>query len=205
VTQLSTPVFISVDIETTGPTAYNGEICSIGAVAVYDDGTISPSEEAFSVNLEWRDGAMLHRFDPNTIEWWRQWPKQWEAHRHNPVPPLQAMEAFDSWAVAITKKPIFVAWPVAFDWGMVNYYNWQYLNRNSFGYSPVCLKNFALGKLNKPKALLGNREEAEMPDSWLITPEDLGLTSHIALDDAVAQAHMLKAILNDPLTEGDST
>jgi hypothetical protein len=190
---LDEPVFISVDIETTGPTPYNGEILSIGAVPVHDRWKNLKSAPAFSMNL--MQVTMAKSVD--TMKWWEQWPLQWSRHRDGQQPPNVAMAQFAKWLSDITAKPIFVAWPAAFDFGFINYYFWKHCSYNPFGYSPVCLKNFTLGKLNRPKALIGNREEAEMPEGWLVTPEDIGLISHIALDDAIAQGYMLQHVLSD--------
>jgi ribonuclease T len=40
------------------------------------------------------------------------------------TPPQKAMEKFVNWISnsSTTRKPIFVAYPVAFDWSFVNYY-----------------------------------------------------------------------------------
>lgn len=186
------PAFISVDIETTGPTPCNGEILSIGAVLVHEGYLDLKSAPSFSMNL--MQVTMARSAD--TTKWWEQFPLQWNSHREDQETPALAMAQFASWLSIVSTKPIFVAWPAAFDFAFINYYFWKYCNYNPFGYSPVCLKNFALGRLNKPKALLGNREEAQMPEGWLVTPEEIGLTSHIALDDAIAQGYMLQTILN---------
>jgi hypothetical protein len=41
----------------------------------------------------------------------------------------------------------------------------------------------------------GSREEAFMPDGWLVTPESIGLLPHIAINDAIAQAMMIRNIM----------
>ena len=192
------PTFISVDLEYTGQSPADGEICSIGAIPLVNNfSSYEPDEDnTFYVNLEF-EHPKVFRSNPETMDWWAQFPQQWEEHRANTVPILQGIRAFAEWAKTVSTKPIFVAWPAAADWQFVNYYMYKYLGENPFGYSPVCIKNFALGVLHKPLALLGHREEAHMPDSWLIEPEQLGLRSHIALDDAIAQAYMLRQILLD--------
>jgi hypothetical protein len=106
------------------------------------------------------------------------------------------MWAFSDWATTtVPGKPLFVAWPVGFDWGFVNNYLHLHTGGNPFGYSPLCLKNYAAGVLRNPEMLMGNREEAHMPDGWLVKPEDIGLLPHVALNDAIAQAHMIRNIM----------
>jgi len=183
---------VSVDIETTGPSPSVSEMCSIGAVALDEDYNRA---EVFTVNLEFPPAA-AHKWDDNTMEWWKQWPEQWEAHRYSPLPVVDAMQMFADWLDEMVEgKPLFVAWPVGFDWGFVNDYFHDYLGRNPFGYSPLCLKNYAAGVLRNPAMLGGSREEAFMPDGWLVTPESIGLLPHIAINDAIAQAMMIRNIM----------
>jgi len=183
---------VSVDIETTGPAPSVAEMCSIGAVALDDD---METAEAFSVNLEFKTPG-----DPmveeGTMRWWKHWPEQWNAHRTDVVQIKDAMWKFTDWLEKIRpSKPLFVAWPVGFDWGFVNYYFHKYVGFNPFGYSPLCLKNYAAGVLRHPGMLGSSREEAFMPDDWLVTPEDIGLVPHIAVNDAIAQAMMIRNIM----------
>ena len=190
----STPFsYVSVDIETTGPSPANSEMCSIGACYLDDD--LEIAQDAFAVNLDF----VVHNApysDPDTMTWWKQFPEQWKAHRENTVSPEAAMDLFVTWLdEVVTYKPVFVAWPVGFDWGFINYYLHKYVGGNPFGYSPMCLKNYAAGLLRKPAMLGGSRSEATMPDDFLVTPESIGRVSHIALDDAIAQAVMLRNIL----------
>jgi hypothetical protein len=183
-------VFVSVDVEYTGPSPANGELLSIGCCTV-DAESYEIGRSKFSINLKTPFGLE----DPNTMQWWQTQPKAWEIHRQEQVNPVVAMPLWLEWLESLQAKPIFVAWPVGADWNFTNYYLWQITGQNPFGYSPMCLKNYALGVLRRPQGLLGNREEAQMPDNFVVTPESLGLTSHIALDDAIAQAHMLVNIL----------
>jgi ribonuclease T len=184
---------VSVDIETTGPSPSVSEMCSIGAV--YLDADLEIADIYFSANLEFPPAA-AHKWDDATMDWWKQWPEQWEAHRTNPQPVIEVMQKFADFLDDIVPgRPLFVAWPVGFDWGFVNDYFHDYLGRNPFGYSPLCLKNYAAGVLRNPGMLMGNREEAYMPDGWHISPESLGLLPHIAINDAIAQAHMIRNIM----------
>lgn len=182
---------VSVDIETTGPSPANGWMCSIGAVFLDEDRNVGKSY--FSINLVKPDWG---RENDDTMAWWKRFPEQWKAHRQGCVSVVLGMREFDNWIHdSVPGKPVFVAWPVGFDWGFINYYCHRYLGFNPFGYSPLCLKNYAAGVLRNPGMLMGTREEAGMPEGWLVTPEDCGLLPHIAINDAVAQAYMIRNIM----------
>jgi len=187
---------VSVDVETTGPSPSTGELCSIGAI-VLDENLEVPypfDDRTFYVNLKFP--SVLAKMDADTMKWWKDWPKQWELHRAKAKAPAEAMWAFVAWLEKeVSGKPLFVAWPVGFDWGFINYYFHRYVGKNPFGYSPLCLKNYAAGLLRNPQMLMGSREEASMPEGWLVEPESVGMIKHHALGDAVAQAYMIRNIM----------
>lgn len=192
------PLLVSVDVEATGPTPANGELLSIGAVALTgstNEGSWKvPSLDTswvFEVNLMQVNG----RTEPTTMKWWEDFPGAYATHRQNTVRPVEAMIAFEHWIESFGRKPIFIAWPAAFDFAFINSYFWQYRGDNPFGYSPVCMKNYALGMTRNIQGILGHREE--FPEGFVIKPEAVGLMSHVALHDAWVQALMLINMLKN--------
>lgn len=184
-------ILFSVDIETTGPAPGKGSMISIGAVPVSSSGVIIPNGD-FYVNV-----AEVFQRDPGTIDWWsKQDNDRWLDTLDDRLEPLVAMTLFRDWVHtqlndAGEEKAIFCAWPVGFDWGFVNYYFQYYLGINPFGYSPLCMKNFAAGLLADPEILLSSRSEERMPEGFVVQPE----LPHNALSDAAAQAVMLSNML----------
>jgi DNA polymerase III epsilon subunit-like protein len=182
---------VSVDVETTGPTPSTGELLSVGAVFLDEDLNLEAPHYTANIAL-----PPIPKMDKDTTDWWKQWPEQWAECSTNCIKIKDAMWKLVEWTTSsVPGKPLFVAWPVGFDWGFINYNLHLHTGDNPFGYSPLCLKNYAAGLLRNPKMLTGTREEAYMPEGWLVKPEDIGLLPHIALNDAIAQAHMIHNIM----------
>ncbi len=106
------------------------------------------------------------------------------------VSPKECMEHFAGWVKEVSKKkPIFVAYPITFDWSFVNYYFHKFIGWNPFGVSGIDLKSVWIGKTNS---------------KWYATSIDdikrtLNLThishTHNALDDAKEQSIIFRKIL----------
>jgi DNA polymerase III epsilon subunit-like protein len=123
-----------------------------------------------------------------------------ERLKQNGTDPVLAMERFDSWINTITKygklKPIFVAYPVAFDWSFINYYFHKYLKFNPFGVSGIDIKSVWMGKTNQKWHKIS--KESILHDLQIADLEH----THNALDDAIEQSKLFRRILqyaNDPL------
>ena len=129
------PLLISVDCEFTGNTPANGELCSIGAVALDPDYNVIEGND-FTANLEWRSGGhtldSLRLYNPDTMKWWSQWPEQWKAHRTDTQGVLAGMKAFNAWLFDLTERPIFCAFPLAADFGFVDHYFAQTMGDSPF-------------------------------------------------------------------------
>jgi DNA polymerase III epsilon subunit-like protein len=107
------------------------------------------------------------------------------------VEPVRALAQFDEWLAQVTprdQQPVFVAYPLAFDWMFVSYYFHRFLHRNPFGISGVDVKSFYAGMMGTPWMASGKLD---------MEPEfsaDLPLT-HNALEDAIAQANLFARLL----------
>ena len=128
--------------------------------------------------------------DPKTAAWWLTQPEAWSACRHNPEPPKEAMTRYVNWLKSLPGKPVFVAYPTAFDFPFVYFYLTEFVGENPFGYSAIDIKTYSMALMRKPYRMCGKRS---MPAEWL----DPLPHTHVALDDAIEQGrlfcNMLKA------------
>lgn len=184
--------YVSIDIETNGPTlAYNSMI-QLGAAVIDGGGQVFSS---FSANLKPLAGT---KPDPETMIWW--------ADQINKNPNLQAIfddniEASDGihefvrWiykcSSTLAAKPVALCYPAGFDWPFVKYYIDYFQKQNPFGNRVLDIKSYAMCKMATPFIQTVKRK---MPKDWF----DSSLRhTHNAVDDAIEQGilfhNMLKA------------
>ncbi|WP_374246962.1 3'-5' exonuclease [Zoogloea sp.] len=170
-------VYVSVDIETDGPMPGRHSILSLGAAAfTREGGEIS----RFSVNLEALPGLAP---DPRTMAWWATQPAAWSACRRAPEPPDVGMGRFVAWLRDLPGRPVFVAYPAAFDFPFVLHYLAEFVGENPFGYAVIDIRTYAMALLRRPYRASGR---SAMPAAWS-PPEP---HTHVALDDAVEQGRL---------------
>lgn len=179
---LSTATWISVDVETSGPTPGTGCLLSIGACLV------DRPEEGIELRLKpdpalpWSEAAAaVHGLDQDDL-------------LRTGLEPSAALEMLEAWIAQVVPPgahPVFVALNAPFDWMFVADAAWRHLGRNPFGHSALDIKALFLG-----------RHLAEL-ESWSATarvrmleryPVQLPHTHH-ALDDAREQAAICRRIL----------
>jgi DNA polymerase III alpha subunit (gram-positive type) len=182
-------IYISTDVETDGPIPGPHSMLCIGSAAYTADKVLVST---FSANLETLPGAQP---DPKTAEWWKTQPEAWAACRKNLEPPEQAMERYVAWIRSLEGKPVFVAYPAAFDFMFVYWYLIKFVGESPFGHSALDIKTYAMALLKK-----GYRESTKlnMPKRWL---DNLPHT-HIALDDAIEQGAMFCNMLRERSENG---
>jgi hypothetical protein len=105
-----------VDVETDGPIPGPHSMLSFASAAYLADKTLIATFEA---NLELLTGA---QGDPKTMEWWGTQPEAWAACRKNLRSPVDAMQDYLRWLKALPGKPVFVAYPAAYDFMFVYWY-----------------------------------------------------------------------------------
>ena len=151
---------------------------SFGSVAFLADKTQLGS---FTANLELLSGAAGH---PETMKWWASQPEAWAECRHDCRDPAVVMPEYVRWLKAVPGKPVFVGYPVAYDFMFVYWYLIRFAGESPFSHSALDLKTFAM-------ALLGTeyRESSKrnMPPQWF----EQAPHAHVALDDAVGQGVLL--------------
>jgi len=169
-----TEVYVSTDIETDGPIPGPNSMLSLASAAYLTDKTLIGT---FTVNLQPIPGA---HSDPKTMAWWRSQPDAWDATQVNPQPPSKAMQDYLVWLRSLPGTPIFVAYPVGFDFLFVYWYLIQFTSESPFSYSALDIKTYAMAML---KAEYSQAAKHNMPKQWFDpTPH-----SHVALDDAIEQ------------------
>lgn len=128
--------FISVDIETTGPTPGHYSMYELGACATTTDATFErkimllPNAKFSSASL----GAVATT-------------KEKLLARKGLTAPKQAMRDFAEWSKDIAKgtRPVFVANNAAFDWMFIAWYFEEFNITNPFGHSALDMKAFYMG------------------------------------------------------------
>lgn len=167
-------LFISVDIETSGPTPGRYSMLSLGACVVGED------VHRFYVELQpLGPGAV-----PAAL---RVVGRPLEAFVEAGVTPEEAMRQFADWvaAVAAGSRPIFVAFNAPFDWAFVNWYFHEFLGENPFGFTALDIKAYYMGLAGTAWA---DTSGARIPEH-LRGPQ---AHTHHALEDAVEQAQMFE-------------
>lgn len=167
-------IYVSTDVETDGPIPGPYSMLSFGSAAYLPDKTLVST---FSANLELLPDAGS---DPKTMKWWATQPEAWQHCREHLQPPQEAMPNYVGWLKALPGRPVFVAYPVAFDFMFVYWYLLRFVGESPFSHSALDIKTLAM-------VLLGTdyREATKrnmLPD-WF---DDLPHT-HKALDDAIEQ------------------
>lgn len=179
-------IYVSTDVETDGPIPGAYSMLSFASAAYRADKTLFTTFEA---NLQTLPDATAH---PKTMEWWQSQPEAWHACRENAQPPAEVMPRYLQWLKALPGQPIFVGYPVAFDFMFVYWYLIKFTGESPFSHSALDIKTYAMALLQKPYRA---SVKANMPRRWF---DDLPHT-HRALDDAIEQGAMFCNLLAENL------
>jgi len=177
-------VYVSTDVEADGPIPGPHSMLSFGSAAYLADKTLVST---FSANLEPLDGAAGH---PETMRWWATQPEAWRVCRTDLRPAQQVMPEYVGWLEGLPGKPVFVGYPVAYDFMFVYWYLIRFAGRSPFSHSGLDVKTYAMALLGR-----GYRDSTKrhMPRRWF---DDLP-HSHVALDDAIEQGALFCNMLAD--------
>lgn len=177
-------IYLSTDVETDGPIPGPHSMLSLGSAAYTADKQLIAT---FSANLETLPDAAGH---PDTMAWWATQPEAWAACRVDLCAPQAAMLRYLNWIDSLPGKPVFVGYPVAFDFLFVYWYLIRFAGRSPFSHSALDIKTYAMALLKLPYR---DSSKRRMPREWF----DPLPHTHIAVDDAIAQGalfcNMLKA------------
>lgn len=180
---MSAETWVSVDVETSGPTPGTGSLLAIGACLVDrpDEGIellLRPDP-----GLPWSDAAeAVHRLSRERLA-------------RDGLEPRAAMVRLAAWlerVVAPGARPVFVGFNAPFDWMFVAEHAWRHLGRNPFGISALDLKALYLGRHLDEVTAWAETSRDRVRRRY---PIDLPHT-HGALDDAREQAAICRRILD---------
>ncbi|MEZ5116736.1 MAG: 3'-5' exonuclease [Candidatus Nanopelagicales bacterium] len=174
-------VYVSIDVETTGPTPHRHAMIALGACLVTrpDDGfyvELRPDRDDVDPDALAVSGLSLERL------------------RDEGADPAAAMRAFVDWVGQVTPegcRPVFTAFNAPFDWMFVHDYLLRYVGENPFGHSALDVKSYYMGLARVPFGATGFRHAAHAYG----LPAGL---SHNALQDARDQARLFRRMTGVP-------
>jgi DNA polymerase III epsilon subunit-like protein len=163
-------VYISVDIEASGPVPPTYSMLSIGACIVG-----APERSFYAELCPISEGAV-----PAALE---VVGRPLDYFQRNGREPHDAMLEFEQWIREMSGdgEAVFVGFNATFDWAFVNWYFVTFLGENPFGIGGVDIKSYYMGMANVSWA--ETRSSRLPPTLKGSEPE-----THDALDDARRQA-----------------
>ena len=177
-------IYVSTDVEADGPIPGPNSMLSFGSAAYTADKRLVGTFEA---NLEPLPGASGH---PKTMEWWATQPDAWRACRTDLQQPDAAMRAYVAWLSKLPARPVFVGYPVAFDFMWVHWYLMRFVGESPFSHSALDIKTLAMTALGRDYR---DSTKRNMPRRWF----DALPHTHRALDDAIEQGALFCNLLGE--------
>lgn len=170
-------IYISVDIEASGPIPGEYSLLSIGACVINRTGKTFYSELK-PLNSNFIPRAMaVNRLSLEKL-------------KNQGAEPAQAMSRFGQWIKTVSgdNRPVFVGFNATFDWSFTHWYFVKFLGTDPFGISGLDIKAYFMGKHH-----LSWQETIKKKARAFYTPK----TSHThnALDDAQEQAEIFTQML----------
>jgi ribonuclease T len=170
-------IFVSVDVETSGPIPGEFSLLSIGACAVANP------EKTFSCELK----PINRNFDPKALEVTGLSLDQLERAG---LDPSDAMLKFADWLATLVdsdRSLVFVGFNAPFDWSFVNYYFHRFHEANPFGFTALDVKALYMGATGCSWSDTRSSKIAER-----LKPKLKG--DHDALHDALYQAEVFRLV-----------
>lgn len=170
-------VFISVDVETSGPIPGEYSLLTIGAVNVDDEG------QTFECGLK----PLNRNADPKAME---VTGLSLEELDRTGLSPSEAMLRFGAWLNSLLLEgdvPVFVGLNAPFDWSFVNYYFHRFAGANPFGFAALDIKAYYMGAMG-----CSWNETRSSRMTATLQPTSKG--THNALDDALHQAQLFRLV-----------
>jgi hypothetical protein len=176
-------IYVSTDIEADGPIPGPNSMLSFASAAYRADKTLVG---VFEANLETLPGA---EGDPKTSAWWQSQPEAWAACRANLREPAEVMPEYVAWLKGLPGKPVFVAYPAAYDFMFIYWYMIKFAGESPFSHSALDIKTYAMALLGKEYRASTKRN---MPRNWF----DEMPHTHVALEDAKGQGGLFCNMLS---------
>lgn len=182
-------IYVSVDIETTGPTPLKHILLSIGAAAYFEDGE---RVGTFSHNLlpipNMPSGFQV--WDSDTEQFWKARPEALHATQIDRIPAQSALRAFSDFLRNLPGLPVFTAYPAGFDFSWIFTVAGFFDIELGLNWSALDIKTLAMAAGNT-----GYRDAVKA--GWKKSWKTKGRHTHIALDDAIEQGESFIKILRD--------
>lgn len=183
-------IYISTDIEANGPIPGPNSMLSFGSVAFTIEDGKAKQLDKFYANLELLEGS---KADPNTEEFWEKNQEAYSLTRTDLQHPQNAMNKYHSWLSDLPGTPVFVGYPVTFDFMFVYWYLMYFTGNSPFSFSALDIKTFAMAIMQTPYR---KSTKKNMPKRWF--DKDTKHTHH-ALDDATEQGMLFCNMLIENL------
>jgi DNA polymerase III epsilon subunit-like protein len=170
--------FVSVDVETSGPSPSRHSLLSIGACLVDDPGVTFYVELKPTGRDAEPEAMAIHGLSLERLE-------------AEGVPPETAMSSFEVWItdrIPPSHPPVLVSYNAPFDWMFVADYFHRTLGRCPFGHTALDLRSLYFGLAAKTWRSI---RFADLAREFLGARQ---LTHH-ALEDAQLQAELFRAML----------
>jgi DNA polymerase III epsilon subunit-like protein len=180
--------YISVDVETAGPTPRLYSLLAIGACS------ISEPQQTFYVELQ----PVNQTMDPQAFS---IHGLSLDALRERGIVPEIAMSRFADWVKALTppgSSPVFVAFNAPFDWMFVCDYFHRYLGRNPFGHAALDIKSLFMGVAGETWF----ETSLERVSERVLEGQSL---NHNALEDARLQGEIFRHLLDGKVPRASTT
>ncbi|WEF13011.1 3'-5' exonuclease [Pectobacterium actinidiae] len=173
-------IYISVDVETSGPVPGEFSLLSIGACLVQEPTT--------SFYIELQPDSLRHDDEALAVA-----GLSLQHLQQNGLPPIKAMECFYEWIFTVKQpemKVIFVGLNAPFDWSFINYYFHKYLGDNPFGFTAIDIKAYYMGLTG---CLWSETKSSRMAER--LCP--VNHPSHNAMNDARFQAELFALMIEE--------
>ncbi|MFN2596014.1 MAG: exonuclease [Pyrinomonadaceae bacterium] len=185
-----TEIYVSTDIEADGPVPGLYSMLSFASAAYDARGKLL---DTFTANLTTLPGARQH---PDTMRWWQTQPEAWKACREDLQQPEEALKNYAAWLKRLPGEPVFVAYPVVFDYMFVQWYLHRFTGASPFSFVALDIKSYAMAVL---KVDFLSVVKSNMPRRWF---DDSLPHTHKALDDATEQGSLFCRMLAENLKKG---
>ena len=172
-------IFISVDIEASGPVPGTYSMLAVGASVV------GRSDPQFYAELRPINNASViaaMAVVGRTLEEFHQTGRE----------PSDVMSQFASWVRKVSEngKPVFVGFNAAFDWAFVSWYFDKFQIENPFGVAALDIKSFYMGMSG---CAWEQTRSSRLPTKYRGEMQH----THNALSDAVEQAGIFERMARD--------
>lgn len=170
-------IFLSIDVETSGPIPGEYSMLTLGACNVDDPCQV------FSCKFK----PISDKVDPKAIA---VTGLSLETLAVEGAAPEVAMAHFRDWVSQVVGDqgtPVFVGLNAPFDWSFVNYYFHRYLKANPFGFAALDIKALYMGATG---CNWGDTRSSQM--AARLQPKLKG--DHNALHDAIYQAELFSLV-----------